>query len=329
MNRTPVNGPKKTIELSVRKNRDECDTNSTDSFDMNEFKTSSLNKKYSVPIHKNKADLMAELSNINIMGDESDVELVEPSKVERNGLHAIVSVSDRNSSKITDRSLNTTNSSGDTQPNGELAIVKQERIFAWAQSQSQNLSMCVASILSDHDYLSQENLIGIITGNEENTEIEINSQKQREISENVNSNNDLAKEQTIDSQATIFYQSETNGNAMQNSPPNDIDNLSAMMDKLKQSKETQHVKLLDEIVEKANQMKRQLIESGEPNKMEDSKASGQNESNTPDFSSNHSEPMEHYGGVRFSAQSSVDETKESDGKLHRHSNVSHFSQMFS
>lgn len=317
MNRKPVNGSK-TKELAVRANRDDADTNSTDSFDMNDFKTSTLNKKYSVPIHKNKADLMAELNNINIMGDESDIEPSneQASKADTNRLNANMSVgiSDRSSSKVTNLSLNTTHSS-DVQSNGELASVKHERILAWAQSQSQSLSMCVASILSDHDYLSQENLIGIITGNEE-----IETQKLEEIREKLKNEKDST---VIDSQETIFYEKDTNYDKMQENceilPPNEIDDLTAILNKLRTSERLQRRILYKALLEKITL---KLQKDGDENRSNDKsvesaakQTTNRNESNdTPDFSSNHSEPLEHYGGVRFSAPTSGEEAKESEGK---------------
>lgn len=325
MNRKPVNGSK-TKELLVRAKRDDADTNSTDSFDMSDFKTSTLNKKYSVPIHKNKADLMAELNNINIMGDESDIEpsIEQASKADTNRSNANIGVgagvSDRSGSKVTNLSLNTTNSS-DVQSNGELSNVKHERILAWAQSQSQNLSMCVASILSDHDYLSQENLVGIITGNEE-----IETQKLQEIREHSILNNTPK-----DSQATIFSEKNSNCGEMQEnreiSPPNEFDDLTAILNKAKTSERSQRQKLYKDLLEKITaKLQINEDESQANDKNADSKAkqtTGRNESNdTPDFSSNHSEPLEHYGGIRFSATTSAEEAKESEGKLKFYYNYS-------
>lgn len=304
MNRKKVNGPvaKANVQPVHRvKNERDDNSNSTDSFDMNDFKSTSLNKKYSVQIHKNNADLMAELHNINIMGDESDVEIIEPN-TEQNGL----SVSANGSNGI---GLNTTHSSID-QPNGEFENDKHERILAWAQSQSQNLSMCVASVLSDHDYLSQELLLGIIAGNEENTELE----NQREMNNTVNGE----KEQNgvLEKEITNIH-GETNGETTthsnnENLTSININDLSNILKQLNSSNErAQRLSLLEQIEEKTKQMKVQLNDDVQ------TKRSTENKSNdtTPEFSSDHSEPLEHYGGIKFSAQNSVDEVKESEGNF--------------
>lgn len=318
MNRIPVNGSKPK-KVSIRINQDDNDTNSTDSFDMNDFKTSTLNKKYSVPIHKNKADLMAELNNINIMGDESDIEPNDTTKMDTNGLNANVTktvpcVSDRNSSKITNQSLNTTTSSN-TQSNGELTDVKHERILAWAQSQSQNLSMCVASILSDHDYLSQEHLLGIITGNEENTELEINSREINDIS-----NTEISDKQAIDSQETILYANDTNvdANLCENNvlTSHELNEINTMVNLIKQSKSTKRQMLLEKIMQFSKEISNDEQTTDTVNDSKVNQIITQHESNnSTDFSPNHSEPLEYYGDVRFSAQSSIEELKEIAGKI--------------
>lgn len=313
MNRKKLNGPV-TIRIeqpmqSKVKNEFENNSNSTDSFDMNEFKSTSLTKKYSVQIHKNNADLMAELDSINIMGDESDVEVIEP-KTEQNGLSVSANVSK-------ETCMNTTHST-DGRINGEFECEKHERVLAWAQSQSQNLSMCVASVLSDHDYLSQELLLGIIAGNEENTENQremesknivndekegteqLNGEVDKKITENQNEANGTAA-----AEASASHSSNEKLNSI------NVDDLDGILKQLTNSKEhAQSLSLLEQIEEKAKQMREKLNDEAQINKTNENNKT--TESN-PEFSSGHSEPLEYHGGVKFSAQSSVDDAKESEG----------------
>lgn len=278
--------------LQKVKNEHDDNSNSTDDFDMNDFKSTSLTKKYSVQIHKNNADLMAELNSINIMGDESDVEIIEP-RTEQNGF----SVSAHGSNGT---GLNMTHSS-DGQPNGEFENDKHERILAWAQSQSQNLSMCVASVLSDHDYLSQELLLGIIAGNEENTEIE-NQREMNTVNGEKEQNGDMEKE-TTNIHSEMNGETATHSNNEKLTSINIVD-LSDILKQLNSSNErAQRLSLLEQIEEKTKQMKAQLNDDV------------QNNDTTPEFSPDHSEPLEYYGGIKFSAQSSVDDAKESEGNV--------------
>lgn len=313
MNRKKVNGSKPNGS-SFPKRENDLDSNSTDSFDMNDFKSSSLNQKYSVQVHKNKADLMAELSSINIMGDESDVEMISP-RTEQNGLAASASVSDVNSSKMT--SLNSSRST-DARSNGDFDSEKQERILAWAQSQSQNLSMCVASILSDHDYLSQQSLLGLVTGNEENTEMEM--QSQRKINGDITSNEQNGDAEIMEQQSDRDIGAKTHDNS-DNDSASHIEVLSAILKKIADSKEKeQRLNLLTDIEEQIKQMKAHLAPNDSDNKTGDTMQSNtvnQSESNniTPEFSSNHSEPMEHYGNLRFTSDSGTDPVKDTEGKL--------------
>lgn len=303
MNRKNVNGSKEN-EATVHKQKNECDSNSTDSFDMKDFKSSSLAKKYSVQIHKNNADLMAELDNINIMGDESDVEIIDP-KAEQNGLS--IRLSDANSSKVI--SLNTTQSSDD-RANGDFENDKHKRVLAWAQSQSQNLSMCVASVLSDHDYLSQELLLGIIASNEENHEMEC----QRELNgENGHSEIESNEQNGYTNKVETTTTTIQSGEAMQTLNSNNINDFNCILKLLTDSKErAQSLKLLQQIEEKAKQMKAQLGGDVQIGKDGETVENNSNET-SPEFSPNHSEPLEYYGGIKFSTQNSIDEAKESEG----------------
>lgn len=296
MNRKKVNGP--PAKGNERTFKTECESNnssSTDSFDMNDFKSSSLTKKYSVQIHKNNADLMAELNSINIMGDESDVEIIEPKIQRQNGL----SVSANNSKGTC---MNTTRSSDDRQ-NSEFQYEKHERILAWAQSQSQNLSMCVASVLSDHDYLSQELLLGIIAGIEENTEME--NQRESNGNNTKEQNDDLENEMSnIGPNGTTTTSTMDQSNEKLNLL--NIDELNAILKQLTSSKErAQSLSLLEKIEEKTKELKTQLND--------DVKTNINSTDTCPEFSPDHSEPLEYYGGIKFSTQSSIDDTKESDG----------------
>lgn len=312
---------------------------------MNEFKTSLLNEKYSIPVHTNKADLMAELNNI--MGDESDVEIIEPPSSKdnehKNGLMPMSAVpvkSDANGLKCNGSHSRDTPDYSDT---SDSTLAQQDAadlandgpMLTWAQNHSQSISMCVASILSDHDYLSQGDLLRIIESNEESFELEKQSQKEREINDNIISNSTLPKDPNTDSQRTIIYeQVPLDGGGANNiagpathssldnekSASNDgIEDLNNILQKLRSSKNEEKSALFDQILQKVNQLKLQTVagnetvvkeEKEEPNE----KSMAQNQSNsTSELSSNHSEPMEYHGGPKFSTQSSTEDAKESGG----------------
>lgn len=306
---------------------------------MNEFKTSQLNKKFSIPVHKNKADLMAELNNI--MGDESDVEIIEPPSKDNEHknrlMDAVKCVGDANGSKFNGSHSTDTSDSSETSDSimaqQDAEIAGEERMLTWAQNHSQSLSMCVASILSDHDYLSQGDLLRIIESNEESLELEKQTQKQREINDNVIPNSTLPKDPNTDSQRTIIYEQEPmdgvgGGRATHSSLDNEksasndgIEDLNEILQKLKSSKNEDKSALFDQILEKVNRLKIQTAgskETAEKMKEEsDEKCTAQTQSNsTSEFSSNHSEPMEYYGGPKFSTQSSIEDAKESESMLY-------------
>ncbi|XP_031623434.1 transcriptional regulator ATRX-like isoform X3 [Contarinia nasturtii] len=305
MNRKKVNGTKPNVESSsvCKGAYDECgESNSTDSFDMNDFKSAALTKKYSVQIHKNNADLMAELDNINIMGDESDVEMIEPNTSKLNGANNSVSHS---SSNVI--SLNTTHASDDP-VNGDFEHTKHDRILAWAQSQSQNLSTCIESVLSDHDYLSQERLLGIIAGIEENTELEsqreTNSNKSKEQSENEKSKDhgELNGGDLVHTKTSKILTSKN------------IDDLSEILKQLANCKEhAQRLSLVEKIEKSAKDMKAQLNQNN-GNTTGNNSVANANDITSLEFSSNHSKPMEYAGGVNCSAQSSIDGPKDGEVK---------------
>ncbi|XP_031623433.1 transcriptional regulator ATRX homolog isoform X2 [Contarinia nasturtii] len=293
MNRKKVNGTKPNVESSsvCKGAYDECgESNSTDSFDMNDFKSAALTKKYSVQIHKNNADLMAELDNINIMGDESDVEMIEPNTSKLNGANNSVSHS---SSNVI--SLNTTHASDDP-VNGDFEHTKHDRILAWAQSQSQNLSTCIESVLSDHDYLSQERLLGIIAGIEENTELEsqreTNSNKSKEQSENEKSKDhgELNGGDLVHTKTSKILTSKN------------IDDLSEILKQLANCKEhAQRLSLVEKIEKSAKDMKAQLNQNN-GNTTGNNSVANANDITSLEFSSNHS------------AQSSIDGPKDGEVK---------------
>lgn len=306
MNRRKVNSSNRAPP-TLPKPRNEYDSNSTDSFDMNDFKKSSLTEKYSVPIHKNNADLMAELNNI--MGDESDCEIVEL-KIEKNFLNLNAGTSDLNDSNMI--SLNTTHSS-DNQPNGEFDIDKQERILAWAQSQAQNLTICVASVLSDHDYLSQELLLGIVAGNEENIEIE-NQRKLIECAAICKKESNELEDKTNVTKCHL-NDDLTNNSHNEQVPTLSINDLNCILKKLADSTvRAQSLSLLDEIEEKTKQLKTQfnVLNNTCSESVGDNSVRMELQDDALVFSPNHSEPLE-YNGHKFSTQNSVDETKDADG----------------
>lgn len=303
---------------------------------MNEFKTTLLNEKYSIPVHKNRADLMAELNNINIMGDESDVE--PPGKKDNehtaNGLSAVNNVGGANKSKLNGgpSSHMSTDSSSDASDNG--VTNGDESMLRWAQNRPDSLSVHVASLLSDHDYLSHDNLICIITSNEESFELEKQSQKQREIVDNVIPNSTLPKNSTTDSQRTVIYDCDAaeQANATLNNetrPPTDgIDNLNDILQKLRNTnKSDEKSALLDQILETVQKIKLEEVANTESVAVKvenvkdevDSKqkcpAQNNPSHNASDFSSNHSEPTEYYGAGKFSTQSSTEEAKENKGEF--------------
>lgn len=310
---------------------------------MNEFKTTLLNEKYSIPVHKNKADLMAELHNINIMGDESDAEMVEPpppptkkdNEHTPNGLNVAKNAGDANGPKLNGSHCSNISDASDTSDNSSSQN-GDEQMLRWAQHGPDSLSMNVASVLSDHDYLSHDNLIGIITSNEENFELEKQSQLQRKLNDNIVSNSNLSKDPPTDSQKTITYEFDTNNfddaaagaaTATHSLPNNEnatmndgIDDLNSILLKLKDSKSEEKSALFDQILEKVNKLKleaaggKDVVDNVKVEKdtKENKNSIAPNQSiSASEFSSNHSEPMEYYGARKFSPQTSVEESKES------------------
>lgn len=169
-----------------------------------------------------------------------------------------------------------------------------------------------------------EHLLSIVASNEESFEIEKQTQKQHEVNDDVAPHSALAKEQNTDSQKTIIYGQETNGGAAtQSSSTNetpvssvDISDLKDILQRLENTKSADKTALYDQILGKVNQLKLQMA-GGEKTakRLEETlkeKCTSENQSNaTPEFSPNHSEPMEYYGGTKFSTQSSVEEPKDS------------------
>lgn len=307
MNNKKVNGAKHKKEVLRPTEKNDFDSNSTESFDMNDFKTSSLTEKYSVHVHKNEANLMAELDCI--MADESDVEIVERGatngKADKSGQN-YVSFSSK------DTSLNLS----DDRPNGDFDSDKKERVLSWAQSQSQNLSMSIASILSDHDYLSQERLVGLVTDNEGNAEAEIPSR--------CPSNGDINPPLNgIDDSGATRIQNETNRNTAapsSNEIPfsKSIDTFAISLQRLTDTSD--HAERID-LQKQIEQNLRALFEQAKPSahsttveKVPQDTA----QSSQPDFSPGRSEPMEYYHTGKFSTQTSVEDTdNETQGNLSR------------
>lgn len=257
-NNVKANG---TMVVSVKIEKDDdADSNHTEPFDLEQFKSSALTERYSV--HQNDAALLADFSRI--LADDSDAETGEsPTKNKSPD-----KVSSRRIDK-NDKTANVLDVSDKASQSNRSRTPLNDYILSWADSvrSSQPLSM-VASIFSDHDYLSQENTVGIFTGNEERTLNESGSK-------DANKQNGLASD------------------APEDVPIDEINDLNSVMQKLVKCKnKTEYISLLNEIKEKTKIMKVHLGES--PNGEERQESCSDNV-----FSRDHSEPLEYYGNAKL------------------------------
>lgn len=225
---------------------DDTDSNATEIFDFENFKATSLNEKYSV--HNNDVELLEDFNRImGVDGDDPDA--TDANRMLNHDVSGSTNEFDR-TKKAKDTDMGS----------------KDDYVTQWlnARPQSQSLSQ-VANILCDHDYLSQENLRGIINGNEQNSEIQ---QKQNE------SMNASIDEDSIDQKT---YNEEI------------VEEFSAICNKISTAKLSKQQK---EMIK--SRMQLQLVENSEivNSKNTDAKP---NDTCSTDFSPDHSEPLEYYG----------------------------------
>lgn len=219
---------------------DDSDSNATEIFDYDNFRTTSLNEKYSV--HNNDAALLEDFKRImGEDGDEADV-------------NKMTNRDASGSKDLLDRSMKTKDTD---------MCSKDDYVTNWlnAKTQSETLSQ-VANILSDHDYLSQENLRGIINGNEQI------QQKQNESME------PSIDEDSID-QKTVSEEI--------------VEEFSAICNRMSTAKLSKQQK------EKIkSQLRLRFIENSETENSKNTNTKP-NDTCSTDFSPNHSEPLEYYG----------------------------------
>lgn len=250
------NGPK--IKIEQNDDDDSDHSAKTEPFSFDNFKTTSLNEKYSV--HQNDAALEADFRRI--LADDSDMEMIEPAAQKKKSPQK-----QQNSTMDTSGSMKTSND--------DQSLAKDDYVLSWAESvrthQSQSLSM-VASIMSDHNYLSQENTQEIMTSHEEHAANESQSKLAKEQNE---SSSSLADELPID----------------------EINDLNAIMKQLIECKSRKSYKnLLNEIAEKTKLMKCHLGAENNTEQQDDFL-----------FSRDHSEPLEYYGNT-FREETSAEQS---------------------
>lgn len=237
----------------IKEEQDSCDSDSiaTVMYDISQINKSVLNREYR--IHENDA---VPISDLNEFFDGEDGDLVVSSAASRNrSMETHISVDSTHSPKKRDM------------PN------KEDFILNWAKSQTE-LSPTVASILSDHDYLSQENLRGII---------DCNDQQQRLNDSNKSSG---SKESPIS----------CDGDSSDSNEINDLKNcLSGLSPDLK-SPANQGI--LNQIIDKIKQIQTRV------NGVHTEASTG-NTSPVQLFSSNHSEPLEYYDNIYAANSESI------------------------
>lgn len=235
-------------------------SNQTEPYNYNQFRSSLLTEKYSV--HQNDAALEEDFRRI--LAGDSDNDLSGPpekSYTYENGTN--VSSLDKSPSKR--RSM----------------VSKDDYVLSWAESvrnQSISLSM-VASVLTDHDYLSQENTLGIMNSNEEAATNESQLQKAKDQAEKVDG---------------------VEPNVAEDMPTDEINDLNSVVKLLIGAKSRKECfSLLTKIQNKTKLMKCHLGEMSSGDEEKDSSS----EFNMPP---NYSEPLEYYGISNFPSETTTD-----------------------
>lgn len=252
--------------LVKTENDDEDDrgSNHTEPYNYDQFRSSILTEKYSV--HQNDAALEEDFRRI--LAGDSDNDLPGPPE------------------KIHSSYENGTNvSSLDKSPSKRRSMPsKDDYVLSWAESvrnQSISLSM-VASVLTDHDYLSQENTLGIMNSNEEAATNENQLQK--------------ANDENVD---------EGEPSAAEDMPTDEINDLNSVMKLLIGAKSREECfSLLTKIQDKTKLMKCHLGEMSSGDEQKDSNS----EFNMPP---SYSEPLEYYGHSNFPSETTDDHSDQS------------------
>lgn len=241
----------------IKDEQDSCDSDSiaTVMYDISQINKSVLNREYR--IHENDA---APISDLNEFFDGEDGDLV------------VSSAASKNRSIETQISLD-----GNVTPKKRDMPNKEDYILNWAKSQTE-LSPTVASILSDHDYLSQENLRGIINSNDQ----------QQKLNDS-NKSSDKLSALSCDGDS---------------SDTNDINDLKNCFDGLSPDlKSSENQIILNKIVDKVKQIQTRVNGNH-------TEVSTGNTSPAHLFSSNHSEPLEYYDNIATNSESISGEFKE-------------------
>lgn len=276
-------------------NRDDIFSTGTNSLDYDLLaKTSktSLSEKYSV--HNNDAAIEADFKKWLAEGDMIENEMATGNN-SNNANNANKSNQMNGAEKMDgDKSID----SDSIRANGMIIAKptengndKNERIMEWAQNSSsqasQSMSMQVASIFSDHDYLSQENMQGLITENEEN----------HNASQNLSNGN---ADQTAESNGT------ENDKELTKIRQSDIDDFKDMLKTLESNREyEENVDCLKQIQEKAKAIRSNLMRE---KKVDDKVSSDSDNDSDVIFSRDHSEPLEYAGKSTFESITESDDT---------------------
>lgn len=253
------------IKIEKDDDDDRC-SDHTEPYNYNQFTSSILTEKYSV--HQNDAALEEDFRRI--LAGDSDNDLPGPPEKSRSTYDNGTNVSSLDKSPSKRRSMPS----------------KDDYVLSWAESvrnQSISLSM-VASVLTDHDYLSQENTLGIMNSNEEAATNESQLQKAKDQAENVAGGEPCTAEDM---------------------PTDEINDLNSVVKLLTDAKTRKDCfSILTRIQDKTKLMKCHL---GELSSGDDQKDSS-DESNMPP---NHSEPLEYYGNSNFPSETTTDHSDQS------------------
>lgn len=244
---------------------DSGDSRDTVKFDLAQFPSSLSNSKYKV--HKNDAELLADFNKI-MDGDGED----------EDGDHQMDLT--QTSKQSTDISQSMDSNDLLISPRKRDVPDKADLILHWTKIQAE-LSTTVASIFSDHDYLSQEHLFGNINSNV----------KQQRLNESINktsSDSQLSDVESISSTdmndlKKFFNQLSTDLKSKQNR--NVLKQIAAKVEKIQSRLKADSP--LEQRNDTANTSNESLSESASTSTKTEEKLA-------TEFSSNHSEPYEYY-----------------------------------
>lgn len=233
---------------------DDRRSNHTEPYNYDQFRSSMLTEKYSV--HQNDAALEEDFRRI--LAGDSDNDLSGPPEKSNSTYENCKNVSSLEKSPSKRRSM----------------PPKDDYVLSWAESvRNQSISLwMVTSVLTDHDYLSQENTLGIMNSNEE----AVTNESQLQIDKNQTQNADGGEPSVAE-----------------DIPTDEINDLNSVMKLLIGAKTQKECSsLLTKIQDKTKLIKCHLGQMSSGDEQKDTSS----EFNMPP---NYSEPLEYYGNSNF------------------------------